>query len=143
MSSNDQQIMQDLESLLSFGNENEKLELEAELLHLKFVGVLEELMEQEKITKAELAEKLSTSKSYITQLFTGDKLLNIKTLAKLQRVLNFNFKIESERKRPIFEAVIGDKFKTRFSLELLRSAGEGSKYQLETTHEKPQRKLIA
>ncbi len=143
MSSNDQQIMQDLESLLSLGNENEKLELEAELLHLKFVGVLEELMEQEKITKAELAEKLSTSKSYITQLFTGDKLLNIKTLAKLQRVLNFNFKIESERKRPIFEAVIGDKFKTRFSLELLRSAGEGSKYQLETTHEKPQRKLIA
>ena len=143
MSSNDQQIMQELESLLSFGNENEKLELEAELLQLKFVGVIEELMEQENITRAELAERLSTSKSYITQLFAGDKLFNIKTLVKLQRALNFNFKIESERKKPIFEAVIGDKFKTRFGLELLKSAGEGSRYQLENTPEKPNRKLIA
>ncbi len=91
MSSKDQQIMQELESLLSFENENEKLELEAELLHLKFVGVIEELMEQENITKAELAEKLSTLKSYITQLFAGDKLFNIKTLVKLQRALNVNF----------------------------------------------------
>ena len=91
MSSNDQQIMQELESLLSFENENEKLKLEAELLHLKFVDVIEELMEQENITKAELAEKLSTSKSYITQLFAGDKLVNIKMLVKLQRTLNVNF----------------------------------------------------
>ena len=143
MSSNNQQIMQELESLLSFGNENDKLELEAELLHLKFVGVIEELMEQEGVSKADLAEELATSKSYITQLFTGDKLLNIKTLVKLQRALNFNFKIEAERKKPIFKAVICDKFKRRYGLDLLKAAGEGSRYQLENTPEKSQRKLIA
>lgn len=102
MSSNDQQTMQELESLLSFENENEKLELEAELLHLKFVGVIEELMELENISKAELAEKLSTSKSYITQLFAGEKLFNIKTLVKLQRAFNFNFKIDADQKNPSF-----------------------------------------
>lgn len=129
MSSNDQQTMQELESLLSFENENEKLELEAELLHLKFVGVIEELMEQEGITKAELAERLSTSKSYITQLFTGDKLFNIKTLVKLQRALNFNFKVDTDRKKTFFEVVECTKFRKRFGLDLGRSE-EDSKYPL-------------
>jgi transcriptional regulator with XRE-family HTH domain len=129
MSSNDQQTMQELESLLSFENENEKLELEAELLHLKFVGVIEELMEQEGITKAELAERLSTSKSYITQLFTGDKLFNIKTLVKLQRALNFNFKVDADRKKPFFEVVECTKFRKRFGLDLGRSE-EDLKYPL-------------
>jgi len=129
MSSNDQRIMQELESLLSFNNENEKLELEAELLHLKFVGVIEELMEQENITKAELAEKLSTSKSYITQLFAGDKLLNIKTLVKLQHALNFSFNIDSDRKKPFFKVVDCNIFKKRFGLDLVKSE-VGSKYPL-------------
>lgn len=135
MSSDNKQIMQELESLLSFRNENEKLELEAELLHLKFIGVIEDLMEQEKITKAELAERLSTSKSYITQLFTGDKLFNIKTLVKLQRALNFNFKIEAERKLPFFKVVSCDKFKKRFGLELVKS-GEEIKYPVSPTRNK-------
>lgn len=143
MSSNDQQIMQELESLLSFENENEKLELEAELLHLKFVGVIEELMEQENITKAELAEKLSTSKSYITQLFTGDKLFNIKTLVKLQQALNFNFKIDAERKKPVFEAISCDKFKKHFGLELVKSVGGDSRYHVGNKPVKFQKKLIA
>ena len=129
MSSKDQQIMQELESLLSFDNENEKLELEAELLHLKFVGVIEELMELENISKAELAERLSTSKSYITQLFAGDKLVNIKTLVKLQRALNFSFKIDADRKKPFFKVVECNKFRRRFGLDLVKS-GEGSKYPL-------------
>jgi transcriptional regulator with XRE-family HTH domain len=129
MSSNDRQIMQELESLLSFENENEKLELEAELLHLKFVGVIEDLMEQENITKAELAERLLTSKSYITQLFTGDKLFNIKTLVKLQRALNFNFKVEADRKKPFFKVVECNKFRKHFGLELVKQ-GSGAKYPL-------------
>lgn len=129
MSSNDQKIMQELESLLSFDNENERLELEAELLHLKFVGVIEELMEQENITKAELAERLSTSKSYITQLFTGDKLFNIKMLVKLQRALNFNFKVDADRKKPFFKVVECNKFRKHFGLDQIKQ-GEGAKYPL-------------
>lgn len=129
MSSNNQQIMQELESLLNFGSENEKLELEAELLHLKFVGVIEELMEQENITKAELAERLSTSKSYITQLFTGDKLFNMKTLVKLQRALNFNFKVDADRKKPFFKVVECNKFRKRFGLDQVKK-GLGVKYPL-------------
>ncbi len=129
MSSKDQQIMKELESLLNFENENEKLELEAELLHLKFVGVIEELMEQENISKAELAEKLSTSKSYITQLFSGDKLFNMKTLVKLQRALDFNFKIDTDRKKPFFNVVECNKFRKRFGLDLVKT-GEGAKYPL-------------
>ncbi|HZL10067.1 MAG TPA: helix-turn-helix transcriptional regulator [Prolixibacteraceae bacterium] len=136
MSSNDQQIMNELESLLIIGNENDKLELEAELLHLKFVGVIEDMMEQEGLSKADLAAKLSTSKSYITQLFTGDKLLNIKTLVKLQGALNFSFRIEAERKRPVFEAVICDKFKKRFGLDSVKAGVEGTKYQLGKTPNK-------
>lgn len=70
-------------------------------------------MKQEGLSKKNLAEKLDTSKSYITQLFSGDKLLNIKTLAKIEQNLNINFAIKAEPKRPMFKTVDCEIFKRR------------------------------
>jgi ribosome-binding protein aMBF1 (putative translation factor) len=50
-------------------------------------------MEKNNWSKADLAKKLNTSKSFITQLFYGDKLINLKTLAKIQQISNFKFRI--------------------------------------------------
>lgn len=139
MSSNQQKTVKALESLLHFSDEASKLNLEAELLHLKFVSVIEELMEKERMSRTELAERLGTSNGYITQLFTGDKLFNIKTLAKLQQALDLNFKIEAERKRPNFVMVNNSRFKRRFTADFVKRKGKDSKYQAG----EPQRTLVA
>jgi transcriptional regulator with XRE-family HTH domain len=129
MSSKNEDILKNLESLLVFDSEKDKLELEAELLHLKFVKVVEKLMEHEGMTKAELAHELSTSKSYITQLFSGSKLLNIKTLVKLQHALNFNFNISAENWKPAFLPLKCKKFIQPFNHNIWESKDLGNKYE--------------
>jgi transcriptional regulator with XRE-family HTH domain len=39
------------------------------------------------LTRSDLAGHLGVSKSYISQLFAGDTRLNLRTLAKIERVL--------------------------------------------------------
>ncbi len=81
-----------LQTAFTFSNE-ETLEMEAEFIHLNFIQEVQKRMEQQQMSKKDLADALGTSKSYITQLFSGDKLLNLKLLAKLQRVLGVRFGI--------------------------------------------------
>jgi len=49
------------------------------------------------IQKKEIAEAINTSPSYVTQLFNGDKLINLMTLAKLQKAFDFTFQIEARK----------------------------------------------
>jgi transcriptional regulator with XRE-family HTH domain len=84
-------IQQRLDKALKFKNQDEADQYEAEKLQLDIIAQLQEYMELNKITKADLAKKLNISKSFITQLFSGDKLLNLKILAKLQRRFNIKF----------------------------------------------------
>jgi ribosome-binding protein aMBF1 (putative translation factor) len=132
MSSENEKMMNELESLLAFNDEKEKIELEATLLHLKFVKIIEEAMKQEGLSKKNVAEKLDTSKSYITQLFSGDKLLNMKTLAKIEQLLNINFDIKAEPKRPMFKTVDREIFRRRYSIDSVNGL-LGEKYPIEKT----------
>jgi ribosome-binding protein aMBF1 (putative translation factor) len=136
MSSENEKMMNELESLLVFNSEEEKVELETALLHLKFIKVIEEAMKEESISKAEIASKLSTSKSYITQLFSGDKMLNMKMLAKLQRALDINFKINAEHKRPVFKAVDCGVFKKIYNINTLDPERKGLKYRINRSESK-------
>jgi transcriptional regulator with XRE-family HTH domain len=85
-------IENELKNLLKFDNDEEKLDFEIDVINLKLISEIKKLMDKHDINKTELAEKLGTSKSYITQLFSGDKILNLKFLAKLQRIFNVQFK---------------------------------------------------
>ena len=80
---------------IAFTNDKERLDFEAEMLHLDIMYQIETIMKNIPLNKTELAQKLKVSKSYLTQLFTGDKLINLKTLAKLQRIfghkISFSF----------------------------------------------------
>ena len=93
MTSNNKQkeIKERLKSLLSFDDENDKLEFETSLIHLDIIDNIIELMNERGYTKARLAKELKTSKSYITQLFSGDKLVNLHLIAKLQRIFGVKF----------------------------------------------------
>lgn len=83
-----------LQSALEFDSDEEKLQFEAEMLHLNTMSLIEKLMKNHNMNKKDLAKKLNISQSFITQLFTADKFINYKLLAKLQRIFNINFTID-------------------------------------------------
>ena len=76
--------------VLSFKDE---LDYEAGLLSLIFLSEIEKHMDQIGMNKTDLAKKLNTSKSYLTQLWRGDKKLNMAMIARIQLALNIKFDI--------------------------------------------------
>jgi transcriptional regulator with XRE-family HTH domain len=85
--------LEKLNRMLEFKSEREKERLEEDLLNLKFITAIEEIMDQKDINKTDVAEILKSSRSYVSQLFSGNKMINIKTLTKIQKGLNISFKI--------------------------------------------------
>ena len=76
-----------------FANRTEEQQREdaAQLLSFRFLSEVERLMQEKGFTKRKLAELVGTSPSYITQLFRGDRLLNIDMLARFEQVFNVQF----------------------------------------------------
>ncbi|MCK5808776.1 helix-turn-helix transcriptional regulator [bacterium] len=83
-----------IKEAFSFENDDERTQFEAEMIHLDVMNELQELMRIHNMNKSELAKRLMTSKGYITQLFSGDKLINLKSIAKLQQIFNVKLKLQ-------------------------------------------------
>lgn len=94
MNANYDELDSILQSAIEFDSDEEKLQFEAEMLHLNTMSLIEKLMKNHNMNKKDLAKKLNISQSFITQLFTADKFINYKLLAKLQRIFNINFTID-------------------------------------------------
>ncbi len=86
----------EFEDLFSFKSEKEELEHEAKMIMFRILSSFEKMTDRP-IQKKEIAEAISTSPSYVTQLFNGDKLINLTTLAKLQKAFDFSFQIEAKK----------------------------------------------
>lgn len=90
-------INPEFEELFSFKSKEEELEHEAKLLMFRFLSELEKLNGDRPIKKKDLAIALGTSPSYITQLFRGDKLINLASLAKIEKAYNITFEITASQ----------------------------------------------
>ena len=77
-----------MKDVFTFENDDEKLQFEAEMIHLDIMNEVRMLMNLHGVNKTELAKRLKTSKGYVTQLFSGDKLINLKTIAKIQQIFD-------------------------------------------------------
>ena len=97
-SKNKATIKKSFQDLLEFSNKDEQWEHDAQILMFQFLGIVDQKMEEEGISKKALAEQINTSTAYITQLFRGDKKLNFKTLAKLQDALDLKFEVTKMEK---------------------------------------------
>ncbi len=53
------------------------------------------LMEDQKVTKAELARRLGRSRAYITQMLSGSTNLTVRTLAEVAYALGVEVKLEA------------------------------------------------
>jgi len=71
----------------------EKTGHNAGLLAMKFLGLVDAEMEARQISKKELAQKVGTSASFITQLFMGDRKPSWNMLAKMEEALDLRFEI--------------------------------------------------
>lgn len=83
-----------IKEVFSFENEEDTIQFEAEMIHLDLINEISRLMDSRKMNKAELAKSLGTTKGYVTQLFSGDRLLNLKTLAKIQQIFDVRIKLQ-------------------------------------------------
>ena len=63
---------------------------------MRFLSELEKLNCEKPLKKKDLAKAINTSPSYITQLYRGDKLINLITLAKIQDAFNITFEINAK-----------------------------------------------
>lgn len=88
-------INPEFEDLLSFDSEKEELEHDAKAIMFRFLSSFSKMVD-EPVKKKEIAEAINTSPSYITQLFKGDKLINLITLAKLEKAFDFTFEIQAK-----------------------------------------------
>ena len=116
-------------TILSFDNEQDQLELDAKIIMSKFLEKVQEIATQKGLKKKDLADKIGTSASYITQLYRGHKLLNLMTLAKLQRALDIEFDIaikgSKQIKNPIKAEISGAYLKPRYASD---KSGEFTKH---------------
>jgi len=60
----------------------------------QYLTQIEQALDDQSVTQKELANRIGTSASYISQFFNLNKLINFKTLAKIELALNINFELE-------------------------------------------------
>ncbi len=92
-------IKKDWIKTFAFKNEQEIVEHISAVLSTSFAFEIEQLLKERGMTKKELAQKIGTSASYITQIMTGDKLVNMVFLAKIKHHLGVDFLFQIEQKR--------------------------------------------
>lgn len=83
-------------------------------LMANYLSEIERLKSEVGFSRKELAKKINTSPSYLTQVFRGDKPLNFHTLAKIQNALNIRFEVKAI---PMYATVSND-LKRALSIKL-------------------------
>lgn len=79
-------------------SKQDDLDHAAQMVSYRILSEVERLCEDKVIIRKELAEKLGTSASYITQLFRGSKRVNMEFIAKVELAFNIQFEIKAVRK---------------------------------------------
>jgi len=73
----------------------EQMEHRAQMLSYIFLSEAQKAMDRNGWTRKRLAKEIGTSASYLTQLFRGDRLLNLKTVAKIESALEIHFEVSA------------------------------------------------
>lgn len=88
-------IKKDFENSFASIDSKEDLEHDARMIMYRFLSEVERIADIKGLNRKELAALIGTSASYLTQLFRGNKLINMETIAKFQKVFNITFDIKA------------------------------------------------
>ena len=72
----------------------EKDEISTLSLAQDFLVLFEQVMNEQKVSRKELAQRIGTSPSYVTQLFKADRVPNLEVIAKMKDRLGITFHIQ-------------------------------------------------
>lgn len=86
----------EIQESFSFLNEDKSLdyEIDAKIIASKFLSEIQDIAECKNINRKKLSEMIGTSQSYVTQLFRGNRLLNLITLVKIKKALDLEIEIK-------------------------------------------------
>ena len=79
----------DLRSIL----DTRSVEFEAERLILEASELILETMEQNGVTRSDLARKIRKTKGHVSQLLDGERNMTLRTLAEIAYVLGYRVKL--------------------------------------------------
>jgi ribosome-binding protein aMBF1 (putative translation factor) len=91
-------VQQAFNSLFTHEDKKDEVKHRAHMLMFRFLSEVERVAEERKLKKKDIAKMIGTSPSYVTQLFRGDKLINMETLAKFEKELDIEFEIRIRQK---------------------------------------------
>jgi ribosome-binding protein aMBF1 (putative translation factor) len=91
-------VQQAFNSLFTHEDKKDEVKHRAHMLMFRFLSEVERVAEERKLKKKDIAKMIGTSPSYVTQLFRGDKLINMETLAKFEKELDIKFEIRIRQK---------------------------------------------
>lgn len=126
-----------ISDIISFRSDKERIGLIQDSIQLDLIDQLEEIMDRNNISKRELSEKLGVTKSFISQLFSGDKKLNLNHIAALVFYLNIKVDVDIEEKEGHKIIRMSDYFlKSNREIKNICKRTSGKKqFQLEIQHD--------
>lgn len=84
--------LKEAENLLSFKTEDERLDFNASIIQLDILAEVARLMDERNISREQLAEKLGISRRKLSNLFSVDTFLDLKTISKFEKIFDVRFK---------------------------------------------------
>jgi len=75
--------------------ESDAFDIERKLLSARFLSEIQKHLDSHSLKKKEFAKIMSVSPSYVTQLFLGEKLVNIDFLTRVQKKLDLKFYVST------------------------------------------------
>lgn len=108
------EIQAKFDNLLFNESFDDKAELEAKMIMAQFLSEIEQILNDRQIKRKDLAKMIGTSASFITQLYRGNKIINLTTIAKIKLALKLtcDIKIRTQADNlDSFDKLIGDYLK--------------------------------
>ena len=86
----------EFQDLFEFRSLEEERSHNAQMISYRILSEVERVCEELKINKKQLAERVGSSPSYITQLFRGAKHVNMDIMARFEEALELSFAINAK-----------------------------------------------
>lgn len=89
-------ISEEFKHLFEGYSAEEELQLNAQNISARFISEIDRICLERQINKTRLAKDLGVTKSYITQLLRGSKLVNMMFISKIEDYLKITFDIKAD-----------------------------------------------
>jgi transcriptional regulator with XRE-family HTH domain len=101
-------------------NFSDKVELEEQILSARFLSEIQKYLDSNKMSKKDFAKQIGVSASFVSQLFTGDKIASLNFIARVQLKLDIKFyvsTIDQHEIESVIDKAVDDIFKRILEIE--------------------------